>query len=155
MSACRPPTFGSFRALVGALALAFAVVGGGAACSDDGDDPMPTPPPDGAMPRQTITENVPLEINETIEAIMVGGLGDNAHLQLTVPSLALDWNIHGHAGGGTQIVSEGFKQMTVDYLFSPSADADWYLLLRNKGQTDVTVQLKIDLYGDITWSGWQ
>lgn len=135
------------------LALAFAALAGTAACSDG--DPEPTPPPPGAVPRETITENVPLEINETIEAIMVGGLGDNARLQLSVPSLALDWNIHGHAGGGTQIVSEGFKQMTVDYLFSPSADADWYLLLRNKGQTDLTVQLKLELFGDMTWSGWQ
>lgn len=45
--------------------------------------------------------------------------------------------------------------MTVDYVFAPNDQADWYLLVRNKGPTDITVQLEIELYGNITWSGWQ
>ena len=100
-------------------------------------------------------ENVPLVVTELVEAVMVGGPGDYARIQMTAPTPSLDWNIHGHANGGTQVVNEELKVMSVDYLFLPSAKADWYLLLRNRGQTDMTVQLKIELYGDITWSGWQ
>jgi hypothetical protein len=130
---------------------------GAPACGDGGSDTPPdaAPLPDGAVPRQVITENVPLAINETVEAIMVGGGGDTARIRATVPSAALDWNLHGHAGGGTQVAQEGFKVMMVDYQFSPTAQADWFLLLRNKGQTDLTVELKIELFGNMTWSGWQ
>lgn len=137
-------------------ALASAALGAGA-CGDGGSEAPPdaAPLPDGAVPRQVITENVPLAINETVEAIMVGGSGDYARIRATVPTPSLDWNLHGHAAGGTQVAQEGFKAMTVDYQFSPSAKADWFLLLRNKGQTDLTVELTIELFGEMTWKGWQ
>lgn len=139
------------------FACALLAVAAGSACSDGGSDlpPDAAPLPDGAVPRQTIIETVPLAINETVESIMVGGPGDAARIRATAPSLALDWNLHGHAGGGTQVVQEGFKQMVVDYDFSPTAQADWYLLLRNKGQTDVMVELKVELFGNMQWSGRQ
>lgn len=138
-------------------ALLSAALAGAAGCGDGGSDAPPdaAPLPDGAVPRQVITENVPLAINETVEAIMVGGSGDYARIRATVPTAALDWNLHGHAGGGTQVAQEGFKVMMVDYQFSPTARADWFLLLRNKGQTDLTVELEIQLFGNMTWSGWQ
>ena len=109
----------------------------------------------GVPPRETVMENVPLVVNEIVEAVMVGGPGDYAHITATAGGAPIDWNIHGHANGGTQIVSEGLKVPSVDYIFSPTAQADWYLLLRNKGQTDITIQLKIELFGTMTWSGWQ
>lgn len=143
---------GHLTSLVLGLALATA-----AACSDGGDEPMdgPMAPPDGAVPREVIMENVPLVVSEVAEAIMKGGPGDYAHIVATTATPALDWNLHGHAGGGTQIVKEELRVMTVDYQFAPSAQADWFLLLRNKGQTDITLELKIELFGDMTWSGWQ
>ncbi|MGE0550621.1 MAG: hypothetical protein AB7O24_08620 [Kofleriaceae bacterium] len=110
--------------------------------------------PDGP-PRETIEENVPLVVTEIVEAIMHGGDGDVAHIMLTVPGPSLDWNMHGHANGGTQVIIEELKVEGVDYVFAPSDTADWYLLLRNKSQTDINVALKIDLYGEMTWSGWQ
>jgi hypothetical protein len=130
-----------------------------AACGDDGGnvaiDATPIDVPSDAMPRQVVMENVPLVVNEIVEAILVGGPNDYARIQMTAGGAPIDWNLHGHANGGTQIVKEELKVMSVDYLFIPSAQADWYLLLRNKGQTDITVQLKIELYGEMTWSGWQ
>jgi hypothetical protein len=107
------------------------------------------------MPRQVVTENVPLVVNEIVEAVLVGGPGDYARLQMSAGGAVLDWNLHGHANGGTQVVMEELKVTSVDYLFQPTARADWYLLLRNKGQTDIVVQLKIELFGEMTWSGWQ
>lgn len=134
------------------LALSLAACGG-----DDGSsappDANPTAP--DAAPREVITETVPLSINELREAIMVGGKGDVARMTLSATSPAIDWNIHSHPNGETIIVNEGFKQMTVDYTFVPDKQADWYLLVRNKGLTDINMQLKIELYGNITWSGWQ
>jgi hypothetical protein len=142
----------SIRAFTRAVAVALAVAL--AACGGGGDTPPFDVSPD-AVPRQVVTENVPLDANETIEAILVGGRGDYARLRMTAPGPSLDWNLHGHAGGGTQVIHEELKAMTVDYLFVPNDMADWYLLLRNKGQTDMTVQLTIDLYGAMSWSGWQ
>lgn len=138
--------------LIAALAVAVA------ACGGDGSSPDAGPPvdvPGDAMPRQVVMENVPLVVNEIVEAIMAGGNGDYARLTMSAGGAVLDWNIHGHANGGTQVVMEELKVMSVDYLFQPTAKADWYLLLRNKGQTDITVQLKIELFGEMTWSGWQ
>lgn len=137
--------------LLAALALA--------ACGGDGSSPVDAAPPvdvpGDATPRQVVMENVPLVVNEIVEAIMVGGASDYARLQLSAGGAVLDWNIHGHANGGTQVVMEELKVTSVDYLFRPTAKADWYLLIRNKGQTDITVQLKLELFGEMTWSGWQ
>lgn len=128
-------------------------------CGDDGGgttvDAQPVDVPADAMPRQVVMENVPLVVTEIVEAIMVGGPGDYARIQMTAGGAPIDWNIHGHANGDTQVVKEELGVPNIDYLFLPTADADWYLLIRNKGQTDITVQLKIELYGEMTWSGWQ
>jgi hypothetical protein len=129
-----------------------------AACGGEGGAPVDAAPvdvPGDAMPREVVMENVSLAVNEIVEAIVVGGPGDYARLQMSAGGAGLDWNLHGHANGGTQVVMEELKVTSVDYLFLPSAQADWYLLLRNRGQTDITVQLKIELYGAMTWSGWQ
>jgi hypothetical protein len=132
-----------------------------AGCGDDGggtgvpDAPVTTDamPPDAA-PRQTIMEGLFLTPNELTEGIMTGGVGDIAAIRLMVPGGELDWNIHGHAGGGTQIVYEEYDKTSVDYTFAPTAHADWYLLIRNSGPTDMTIQVKVELYGDMQWR-WQ
>ncbi len=140
-----------------ALALALLL----AACGDDGGgmtgpaDANTIDVPGDAMPREIVMENVPLVVNEIVEAIMVGGPGDYARITASAGGAPIDWTIHGHANGETQVVAEGLEAASVDYLVGPSAQADWYLLLRNKGQTDITIQLKIELYNSITWSGWQ
>jgi hypothetical protein len=72
-----------------------------------------------------------------------------------ISSLALDWNIHAHPSGSTIVVDEQFQVMNVDYVVEPKDQADWYVLVRDKGLTDMTVAIKIELYGNITWSGWQ
>ncbi|HLL21220.1 MAG TPA: hypothetical protein VK427_03765 [Kofleriaceae bacterium] len=127
-----------------------------AACGDGGETPIDAPAalPD-TPPREVIMENVSLVVTEIAEGVLVGGPGDYARITIAAPAPALDWNIHGHANGGTQVVAEELKVMTVDYVFQPAARADWYLLLRNRGQQDMTLQLQIELYGNMTWSGWQ
>jgi hypothetical protein len=140
-----------------AAALAFALVACG---GDDGGgsgtiDAHVVDVPGDAMPREVIKEDVPLVVNEIVEAVLAGGPGDYAHIRMTAGGAPIDWNLHGHANGGTQVVIEELKVTSVDYVFLPSAMADWYLLLRNKGQTDITIQLEIQLYNNITWSGWQ
>lgn len=139
-----------------ALALAIAGVVALAACGDGGAAPVDATSSDGdATPRETITETVPLAVTEIVEAILHGGPGDYARIRLTAPGPSLDWNLHGHAGGTAQVVEEELQVSAVDYMFVPAAEADWYLLLRNRGQTDIDVQLIIELYGEMTWSGWQ
>ncbi len=88
-----------------------------------------------------------------MEAILAGGPGDRAVIQLTAPLPKLDWNLHGHAGG-TQVVEEELGIMTTTYVFTPSVDADWYLLLRNQHTAELAVDVRVELYGDITWEGW-
>jgi hypothetical protein len=127
-------------------------------CGDDGGaavDAQTVDVPGDAMPRQVVTENVSLVVTEIVEAIMVGGQGDYARIRMSAGGAPIDWNIHGHANGGTQVVKEELGVPNIDYLFQPTAQADWYLLIRNKGLTDITVQLQIELYGEMTWSGWQ
>jgi hypothetical protein len=71
------------------------------------------------------------------------------------PGSARDWSIHAHEGGGTQIVNEGLNQLSVDYEFTPATQATWHLLIRNGGPTSMNVQVRIELYGAISWQGWQ
>lgn len=131
------------RALLVMLA---ACGGGGSAAPDAGID---------AAPREVVMDNVSLAVNDIQEAILVGGKGDVARLVMTASTSGLDWNIHAHPNGTTIVVHEELKVMNVDYVFTPTDQADWYLLVRNKGLTDMTVQIKLELYGNITWSGWQ
>lgn len=110
---------------------------------------------DAEAPRETVTEDKPLLVGEIVEATLTGGPGDRAVIQLTAPKPALDWNIHGHAGSGSQTVKEELGIMSATYTFSPTAQAPWSLLLRNKDTAPMMVNVKIELYGDMEWSGWQ
>ena len=96
-----------------------------------------------------------LLVGEIAESIFTGGPQDLARITLTAPVAKLDWNIHGHAGGATQTVKEELGVMSASYSFVPSAQGDWFLLLRNTDTTPLTVDVKIELYGTIVWSGWQ
>lgn len=129
-----------------------------AACGDDApatvDAQMVDVPPN-VPPRETVMETKPLVVNEIVEAILHGGPGDYAHITMSAAGSPIDWNLHGHANGGTQVVSEELRVPAVDYVFVPTADADWWLLVRNKGTTDINVELKIELFGAMTWTGWQ
>lgn len=124
-----------------------------AACSD----PSPSMPIDAgadidAPPRQIITETVPLVPGELAEAILTGGPADLAIIHLEAPVAELDWNLHGHAGGDTQTVYEELNRMTADYVFRPTAQADWWLLLRNSGPTAMDVAVRVELYGGMLWT---
>lgn len=107
-----------------------------------------------AAPRQVIMENQTLVPGELVEGIMTGGPQDVAVIHVEAPAAELDWNIHGHAGGGTQTVYEEYNRMVADYAFVPSAQGDWWLLLRNSGPTDMTLSVRIELYGNMQWR-WQ
>lgn len=124
-----------------------------AGCGGDGGSPpasIDAQPPDAA-PREVVMENLLLEPGELTEGIMTGGAGDVASIHLGAPAAEIDWNIHGHANGGTQVVYEEYNKMSMDYVFSPTQQADWYLLIRNSGPTDMTIQLKVELHGGMQW----
>jgi predicted small lipoprotein YifL len=133
-----------------------------AACGDDGGTQLPDAAPaadadlsvDAAPPRETIMETQSLVPTELVEGIMTGGPNDLALIHLEAPISELDWNIHGHAGGGTQTVYEELNKMTVDYAFVPSAQTDWWLLLRNSGPTNMDIKVTVKLYGNMQWR-WQ
>ncbi|MBX3159651.1 MAG: hypothetical protein KF773_27020 [Deltaproteobacteria bacterium] len=106
------------------------------------------------VPRQIVTESRPLGVGELVEATLVGGPADRAVISLSAPVL-LDWNLHGHAGGSTQTVKEERGVMTVEYEFTPPSQAAWSLLLRNAGAAPTTVQVEIELYGELRWESWR
>lgn len=133
------------------LCLLFAI----AAC---GDDPV-TPAIDAggvdAAPREVVTADRTLGVGEIAEGILTGGPADRADLHLAAATPTIDWNIHGHAGGGTQTVAEGLAQQTVDYGFVPAAQGEWFVLVRNGGTAPLAVTVRLELHGAMTWSGWQ
>jgi hypothetical protein len=109
---------------------------------------------DAAPAREIVMTLQPLAATDIVEGIMTGGPSDTALIHLEAPSSTLDWNIHGHAAGGTQKVYEELSKMTIDYVFTPPSKADWWLLLRNGGPTNMDVKVTVRLYGDMTWR-WQ
>ena len=133
-----------------------------AACGDDGGTQLPDAAlaadanlsVDAAPPRQTIMETQSLQPGELVEGVMTGGPNDLALIHLEAPISELDWNIHGHAGGSTQTVFEELNKMTVDYAFTPGAQTDWWLLLRNSGPANMDVKVTVKLYGNMQWR-WQ
>lgn len=143
------------------LPLALTLGGGLVACGDDGAQVPDAAPAadadlsvDAAPPRETIMATQSMVPSELVEGIMTGGPNDVALIHLEAPNSELDWNIHGHAGGATQTVYEELNKMTVDYVFIPSAQADWWLLLRNSGPISIDVKVTVKLYGNMQWR-WQ
>ncbi len=108
-----------------------------------------------AAPREVVTDEKMLLVGELGEATLTGGPGDRAVITLSAPVAKLDWNLHGHANGSTQVVKEELGIMTTTYSFVPTAEAEWFLLIRNMDTVPMTVAVNIELYGDIVWSGWQ
>jgi hypothetical protein len=129
------------------------------ACGDDGGtgvvdaDPTVDVAPDAA-PREVVMETRALQPGELVEGIMTSGPGDAARIFLHGQFPTVSFNIHGHAGGGTQIVYEEFDKQDVEYLFQPTAQSRWYLLVRNDGQIAMNVDVKVEIYGDMTWE-WE
>lgn len=139
------------------LALLLAVAAG---CGDDEPglpdaqlvDADPTAP--DAAAREVITATQSLVPGELVEGIMTGGPADHAVIYLMAPMPELDWNIHGHEGGGTQNVYEEYNVMQALYVFTPTSQSDWWLLLRNSGPVNMDVELRVELHGAMTWR-WQ
>lgn len=106
-----------------------------------------------AAPRETILETANLALGDLREATLIGG--DVAVITLTAPQPALDWNLHGHVGGGTQTIHEELGIVTARYTFTPPSDAHWLLLLRNKHTDAMAVTVKIELFGAMEWAGFE
>lgn len=137
------------------LLIALALAG----CGGDDNNTTPDAPPLDSLPppRETIMENVLLQQSgESVEGIMTGGKsGDLAVIRLMgmAPANTFDWNIHGHADGGTQVIFTELDVTSTEYAFVPPSDGEWYLLVRYKGG-QVSVQVKVELYGGLSWR-WQ
>lgn len=115
--------------ILGAVA-AVAALGG---CGDDPAAPVDAPPaPTDAAPRLVVSADRTLLVGEIAEGILAGGAGDRAVIRVTAPLAKL-----------------------IDDSFEPTAQADWYLLLRNKDTAPMAVDVDIELYGNLQWSGWQ
>lgn len=140
------------------LAAIAAVVTVLAACSGDDSSQVQSDAligtPDAA-PRQIVMAPRSLLVGEIAESIFTGGSADVAVITLAAPAAKLGWNIHGHASGSTQTVKEELDVMTASYRFVPTAQGDWFLLIRNTDSAPMAVEVTIELYGAMTWSGWQ
>ena len=132
------------------ICLALIACGGGESKPDAAQVPVDAP-----VARQTVMETKSLLVGDLVEATLTGGPGDSAVISLDAPVAKLDWNIHGHAGGSSQTVKEELLVMSVRYTFSPTAAAPWSLLLRNRDTAAMSVTVKIELFGNMQWSGWQ
>jgi len=108
-----------------------------------------------AVPRQSLTVQQTLPPGMLVEGSWLAGSSDPIGLALRTSGMGFDWDIHAHIGGGTQDVASGFAQITVDYAFFPSAQGQWYLLLRNSSGATLTIDVAMDLYGQAQWAGWQ
>jgi hypothetical protein len=131
-----------------------------AGCGDDAPKMIDAAPAadanmiDAAPPRELISETRNLAVGELAEGIMTGGPDDLALIHLEAPVSEMDWNIHGHPDGSTVVVYEELDKMTVDYPYTPSAQGDWFLLVRNSGPTNMAVKIQVGLYGNMQWQ-WQ
>lgn len=134
------------------------------ACGDDGHDDhdhapdadpsQPDAPGPDAAPNAVETATLTLNPGQFEEGVVTAGPGDRIHILLSAPTPDIAWNIHGHAGGGTQTVIEEDDKMTVDYWFEPTEQSDWYVMPGNSGSDTLTIDVTLEIYGDATFGGW-
>ena len=55
---------------------------------------------------------------------------------------------------GTQVVYEEFSKMDIDYVFKPTAQSKWYLLVRNDGNVAMNVDVRVEIHGEMMWE-WE
>jgi hypothetical protein len=131
-----------------ALALALVACGGDSKTTPDDADPTVDVPP----PREVHMSVQQLQPSELVEGLIIGGdPGDRAIIHLTAPTATLDWNIHAHPAGSTITVYEELRIMTATFDFIPSENTEWYLLLRNSGNVTMDVDVKVELFGAMTF----
>lgn len=107
-----------------------------------------------AAPREVVHATRMLLVGELAEGIATGGAGDGLVIHATAPRATLDWSFHTHASGGTQTIADGLLVDAVDFAYAiPRAD-DYYLLLRNHDTQPITIDVTLELDGDLQWS-WQ
>jgi hypothetical protein len=106
---------------------------------------------DAAPPRELVMATQSLQPGQLVEGVLTGGPSDLALIHLEAPVMEMDWNIHGHPDNTTVVVFEELDQMTVDYSYVPSAQGEWYLLVRNSGPTSMDVVVRVGLYANMQW----
>ncbi len=102
-----------------------------------------------AAPTRSIVETKTLAAQGSLEGTFTAKKTDRIVVTLTSTG-TIDWNIHGHANGSTQIVKGERDVATVSYQFTPPADGEWFVIMANKGATSVDVQVRFDVYGSAT-----
>lgn len=120
----------------------------------DGGSSPPDASATDAAPRETATGTKMLLVGELAESTFVGGASDLARITLSAPVAALDWNIHHHGSGGTETVKEELGVMATTYELSPPSTGEWFLLIRNRHTAPIAVDVKIELFGAMTWTNW-
>lgn len=122
-------------------------------CGSDAKSAVDALPVDASLldsaPTRSIVETKTLAAQDALEGTFTAKTTDR--IVVTLASTGpLDWNIHGHANGATQIVKGERDVATVRYSFAPSADGEWFLIMANKAATSVEVQVRLDVYGSAT-----
>lgn len=119
--------------------------------------PQVTPDADPTAPdaaTEVVEETRTLAPAQFDEGIFVAGPGDRIVIGLAASAGTLDWNLHGHGGGFDGTHFEEFGVQNVSYVFEPPAQTSWYLLLRNAGDAQITVETTLEITGG-SWSGWE
>ncbi len=102
-----------------------------------------------AAPTRIIAETKTLAAQGSLEGTFTAKKTDRIVVTLTSTG-PIDWNIHGHANGSTQIVKGERDVASVSYQFTPPADGEWFVIMANKGATSVEVQVRFDVFGSAT-----
>ncbi|MBP9086621.1 MAG: hypothetical protein KBG15_10920 [Kofleriaceae bacterium] len=122
-------------------------------CGSDAKSAVDAAPVDAAQvdaaPTRTIAETRTVASQDSLEGTFTAKKTDRIVITLTSTG-PIDWNIHGHADGATQIVKGERDVTTVNYSFTPLADGDWFIIMANKGATSVDVQVRFEVYGSAT-----
>lgn len=122
-------------------------------CGSDAKNAVDAVPVDAALidaaPTRSIVETKTLAAQGALEGTFTAKTTDRIVVTLTSTG-PIDWNIHGHANGSTQIVKGERDVVTVSYSFTPAADGEWFVIMANKGATPVDVQVRFDVYGSAT-----
>jgi hypothetical protein len=122
-------------------------------CGSDANSGVDAVPVDAAIidaaPKRSIAETKTLAAQGSLEGTFTAKTTDRIVVTLTSTG-PIDWNIHGHANGATQIVKGERDVATVSYSFTPPADGEWFVIMANKAATPVDVQVRFDVYGSAT-----
>lgn len=117
-------------------------------CGEDAAPTVDSPPSD-----QTIQRTHSLANGAYLEGELDAPANTTIMASFSTDGEAVDWNVHTHAGGSTQVLLNG-THSSHSFSFTTGEAGAYWIEWDNSTDTTISLDITITLPNGATWTGW-